>query len=168
MSARSRQPSSSGACAHWRRPMPRPIDTRLDREEGRRTAGAAERGAAAIRRRHIWRASARHIWRAEAAMGAVIRSALARAGVDAAQATRLCLADEAAASLAALLDTPELHCADSDVPAAAEAPDHLRGDAFTPKIQALTRGFAGAPPPDFANASFAELFAWSLAQPPAE
>ena len=37
----------------------------------------------------------------------VIRSALARAGVDAAQATRLCLADEAAASLAALPDTPE-------------------------------------------------------------
>ena len=76
--------------------MPRQLDTRLDREEGRRTAGAAEQGTAAIRRRDIWRA--------EAAMGAVIRRALARAGVDAAQATRLCLADEAAASLAALLD----------------------------------------------------------------
>ena len=93
--------------------MPRPLDTRLDREEGRRTAGAAEQHSAAIRRRHIWRA--------EAAMGVVIRSALARAGVDAALATRLCLADEAAAALAALPDTPELQRADSDGPAAAEA-----------------------------------------------
>jgi hypothetical protein len=93
--------------------MPRQLDTRLDREEGRRTAGAAEQGAAAIRRRHLWRA--------EAAMGAVVRSALARAGVDAALATRLCLADEAAAALLALPDTPELQRADSDGPAAAEA-----------------------------------------------
>jgi citrate lyase subunit beta/citryl-CoA lyase len=38
--------------------MPRPLDTRLDREEGRRTAGAVEQGSAAIRRRHIWRAEA--------------------------------------------------------------------------------------------------------------
>jgi hypothetical protein len=77
----------------------------------------------------------RCIWRAEAAMGAVIRSALARAGDDA---------------------------------AAADAHDRARTDAFKPKILALTRGLAGAPPPDFSNASFAELFAWSLAQQPAE
>ena len=140
--------------------MPCPLDTRLDREEGRRTAGAAEQSSAAIRRRHIWRA--------EAAMGAVIRSALARAGVDAAQATRLCLADEAAAALAALSDTPELQCADSNSPAAAEAQGRAREDGFELKILAMTRGFAGAPPPDFANASFAELFAWSLAQSPVE
>jgi hypothetical protein len=136
--------------------MPRPLDTRLDREEGRRTADAAERGSAAIRRRHIWRA--------EAAIGAVIRSALARAGVDAAQAIRLCLADQAATALAALSDTPELQRADSDGPA---AEDCVRGDAFKPKILALARGFVGAAVPDLAKASFAELFAWSLAQPPA-
>jgi enoyl-CoA hydratase/carnithine racemase len=87
----------------------------------------------------------------------LIRSALARAGIDAAQATRLCLADEADAALAALSDTP-----------AAEAQDRARDDAFDPKILALARGFADAPPPDFARASFAELYAWSLAQPPAE
>jgi len=85
-----------------------------------------------------------------------------RAGVDAAGATRLCLADEAAAALAALPETPELQRADAD------AHDRARTDAFKPKILALTRGLAGAPPPDFANASFAELFAWSLAQQPAE
>ena len=140
--------------------MPRPLDTRLDREEGRRTAGAAEQHSAAIRRRHIWRA--------EAAIGAVIRSALARAGVDAAQATRLCLADEAAAALAAFTGMPELQRADGNSPAHAVGQDRARGDAFKPKILALAQGFAGAPPPDFTKASFAELFAWSLAQPPAE
>jgi hypothetical protein len=101
-------------------------------------------------------------------MGAVIRSALARAGVDAAGATRLCLADEAAAALAALPETPELRRADADDAAAADAHDRARTDAFKPKILALTRGLAGAPPPDLANASFAVLFAWSLAQQPAE
>ena len=140
--------------------MSRPLDTRLDREEGRRTADAAERDSAAIRRRHIWRT--------EAAMGAVIRSALARAGVDAAQATRLCLADEAAAALAALPNTPELQRVKADSPAADEAGDRASEDAFESKILALARGFAGAPPPDFAKASFAELFAWSLTQPPVE
>ena len=59
--------------------MPRPLDTRLDRVEGQRTAAAAEHGGAAIQ----------PALRAKAAMGAVIRSALARAGVDAAEATRL-------------------------------------------------------------------------------
>jgi hypothetical protein len=57
------------------RPRLLPV-ARLDREEVRRTAGIAERGSAAIRRGHIWRATA--------AMGTIIRSALARAGIDAA------------------------------------------------------------------------------------
>ena len=140
--------------------MPRPLDTRLDREEERRTAGAAEQGSAAIRRRHIWRA--------EAAIAAVIRPALARAGIDVARVTRLCLAEEAAAALAALPDTPELQRADGGLLEAAEAPDRARADAFTTKILALAQGFAKGPPPDFANASFAELFAWSLAQQAAE
>jgi hypothetical protein len=136
--------------------MPRPLDTRLDRIEGRRIAVAAEQGLAAMRRRRIWRA--------EAAMGAVIRSALARAGVDTAAATRLSLADEAAAALVALPDTPELQRADGNSAPAAAAHDRARADAFKPKILSLALGFAGAPPPDFANASFAELFAWSLVQ----
>src|SRR5260370_18040573 len=105
MSARSRQPSSSDACARWRRRMSSLLDTRLDREEGRRTAGAAEQSSAAIRRRHTWRAAA--------AMGTVIRGALARAGVDAAQATPLCLADESDAALAALSGKPEFQPTDT-------------------------------------------------------
>ena len=87
-----------------------------------------------------------------------IRSALARAGVDAAQATRLRLADEAAAALATLPDTPELQRVDSDAPAAAEDQDRVRGDDFELKIRAIARSFADAPPTDFANASFAELY----------
>ena len=62
--------------------MSRPLDTRIDRVEGRRMAADADQGSAAIR----------PTLRAEAAMGAVIRNALARAGVDAAGATCLCFA----------------------------------------------------------------------------
>jgi hypothetical protein len=44
--------------------------------------------------------------------------------------------------------------------------------AFFPRDGALglamARCFAGGQRPDFANSSFAELFAWSLAQPAAE
>lgn len=136
--------------------MPRPLDTRLDQEEGRRTADADERGSAAIRRRHIWRA--------EATISAVIRSALAHAGIDAAQATRFYVADQAAAALAAISDTPEVQ----RVAGGSPAQDRGRGDPFNAKILALARGFAAGPPPDFAKASFAELYAWSLTQPPAE
>ena len=105
-----------------------------------------------------------HIWRAEAAMGAVIRGALTHAGVELAGATRLCLAEEADAALAALPDTSELQRADADGMAPADA---ALADAFTTKILALARRVAGRPPPDFANLSFAELFAWSLAWPAA-
>ena len=123
-------------------------------------AAATERGSGAISRRRIWRA--------EVAMGAVIRSALARAGVDAAGATRLCLADEAAAAIVAIPDTPELQRADGSGAAAPNTNDRAPVDALAPKILAQARGLADGQRPDFANASFAELFAWSLAQQPAE
>jgi len=123
-------------------------------------AAAGERDSGAISRRRVWRA--------EVAMGAVIRSALARAGVDAAGVTRLCLADEAAAALVAIPDTPELQRADGNAAAAANTNDRAPVDALAPKILAQARGFADGQRPDFAKASFAELFAWSLAQPAAE
>ena len=138
--------------------MPRPLDTRFDRVEGQRIAAAAEPGAAAIR----------PPLRAEAAMGAVIRSALARAGVDAAEATRLAFAEEAVAPPAATPDTAESQCEDANGMPLANADDRPRADDFESKILALARRFAGGQRPDFANASFAELFAWSLAQPAAE
>jgi hypothetical protein len=100
-------------------------------------------------------------------MGTLIRNTLARAGIDAAQATRLSLADEAAAALVALSDTPELERADGS-PAGGGAQGRAPADDFSPKILALARGSADGLPPDFAKASFAELYAWSLAQSPAE
>ena len=138
--------------------MRRSLDVRLDRTEERRTAAAAERSSTAIHQLGLWRA--------EAAIGEVIRNALARAGVDAAKATRLSLADEAAAAILALTDTPELKRDDSNG-LAPDAHSHGRA-AFEDKIRAMAEGFANAPPLDLANASFAELFAWSLTQQPAE
>jgi hypothetical protein len=132
--------------------MSRPLDTRIDRVEGRRMAAAAEHGSAAVR----------PTLRAEAAMAAIIRSALARAGVDAADATRLCFADEAAAiSVGTIPDTAE---SQRGAPLA-NAGDSPLADDFESRILALVRRFAGGQRPDFANSSFAELFAWSLAQP---
>ena len=67
-----------------------------------------------------------------------------------------------------LPDTPELQRADDSDAEAVNAHDRARADAFTPKILEMTSRFAEGKPPDFANASFAELFAWSLTQPAAE
>jgi hypothetical protein len=53
-------------------------------------------------------------------------------------------------------------------PAVGEAQGRAPADDFSPKILALARGFADAPLPDFAKASFAELLTWSLTQLPAE
>ena len=121
-------------------------------------AAAAEPGSAAIR----------PTLRAEAAMGAVIRSALARAGVDEANATRLSFADEAAEPPVAILDTVESRREDANGAPLANSSDRAGADDFEPRILVMARRFAGGQPPDFANASFAELFAWSLAQPAAE
>ena len=132
--------------------MAPPLDTRLDRVEGQRIAAAAEPGAAAIRPTS----------RAEAAMGAAIRSALARAGVDAANATRLAFAEEAVAP-PATPDTAESQREDANGIPLANADDRPRADDFESKILVMARGYASGQRPDFANASFAELFAWSLA-----
>ncbi len=101
-------------------------------------------------------------------MGAVIRSALARAGVEAAGATRLCFADEAVAPPVATPDTAELQREDANGAPPCNAYDSPRADDFESKILVMARRFTGGQMPDLANAPFAELFAWSLAQPAAE
>jgi hypothetical protein len=138
-------------------PRPRPLENRPDGVVGRRSAAADEQSAAAAQQRRLLRA--------EAALGEIIRAALMRAGVDAAAATRLALADDAAATLAAIPDTQQLRHADADDAAVPANPnDRARADAFAAEITAMTRRFAGGMALDFANASFAELLAWSLAQ----
>jgi hypothetical protein len=140
-------------------PRPRPLENRLGQVEGQRSAATLEQGVAGIRERRLLRA--------EAALGEIIREALARAGVDAAGASRLALADDAAAVLAAIPDTAQLRHADAG-DAAANGYDRARADMFAPKLIAMTRRYAGGARLDFADASFAELLAWSLAQNAAE
>jgi hypothetical protein len=132
----------------------RMLDTRIDRVEGRRGSAASKKEADAIRRRRLWRA--------EVAIGAVIREALARNGVDPAGVARLALADEAAAALAEIPDTPELRSTDQTATPPLKAQERVGAGGFAAKIAAMTRAAAEAPPPDLKNASFAELFAWSL------
>jgi hypothetical protein len=136
-------------------PQPRPLDTRLARVEDRRAAAATETSVGAARQRRLLRA--------EAAIGSLVHEALARRGVDPAAVARLKLADDAAAALAALSDTPELARADREALPPVTARERASADVFAAKIIGMTRGFAAAPPPDFASASLAEFFAWSLA-----
>jgi hypothetical protein len=139
-------------------PRPRPLEKRLEQVEDRRGSAARTQNAAAVRHRRLLRT--------EAALGEIIRGALNRAGVDAADAPRLALSDEAAAALAAIPDTAQLR--DDDAMAAASPSDRVRAGTFAPKIIAMTERFAGGAPLDFADASFAQLLAWSFAQKAAE
>lgn len=125
--------------------MPTSSKLRTDRLRGSRTKAEARRNGAVRRRREVLEA--------EIAMGWTIRRALLRAGVDPLCAARLVLAEEAATELAAL-------------PAAAEPTiDLLLHDGdFSARIAALSQLFAGGRAIDFANASFAELYAWALVQ----
>jgi hypothetical protein len=87
------------------------------------------------------------------------------AGIDKTVAPRLSVADEAAPALPPITDTPDFRRADDQDDAALVNPeDRDRAAAFVPKIMAMAKSFAEGTPPDFANASFAELLAWSLAQ----
>jgi hypothetical protein len=68
----------------------------------------------------------------------------------------------------AIPDTAELQREDPNGAPPSNPDDRPRADDFESKILAMARRFAGGQRPDFANSSFAELFAWSLAQPAAE
>ena len=83
----------------------------------------ARKVAAAVRQRRLLRA--------EAALGEIIRGALNRAGVDAADAARLALSDEAAAALAAIPDTAQLRNDDAMAPTSLS--DRVRAGAFAPE-----------------------------------
>jgi hypothetical protein len=126
--------------------------------------GVEERLGAPTTQESAQAARHRRLLRAEAALDVIIREALARAEADAAAATRLALADEAAAELAAIPDSAQLRHADVGNAIAAKGRDRTRADGFAAKIITMTRGFANGVPLDFAEASFAELLAWSLAR----
>ena len=60
-------------------------------------------------------------------------------------------------------DTAESQREDADGAPPANADDRAGEDDFESKVLVMARRFAGGQMPDFANSSFAELFAWSLA-----
>jgi hypothetical protein len=108
----------------------------------------------------------RCVLRAKLAMGAVVRDALARHGIDPDTVPRLCVVVDAAAELAAIPDTPELQRADEQRTAASRMAA-TEPDPCTAWLLDLAARFAGGRRPDFAAASFAQLLAWALAQPEA-
>jgi len=85
------------------------------------------------------------------------------AGIDPARAVMLLVADEAAAELAAIPDTPELEQADAAVVARAADSDPDALSRFQAKMHNLVRRYREGDEFDPARASLAELHAWCLA-----
>jgi hypothetical protein len=126
--------------------MPRALDTRLARlaAEAARADSAKDRDRCALR---AW-----------AAVCAVVHGRLMQSGVDPRRVRALRSGTAAAAQLANLGDTAELRHADDEF--AADDGDGLAA-MFAEKIGKVARRYQGGQEPDFANASLAELFAWS-------
>jgi hypothetical protein len=136
--------------------MLRPIDRRLDRAEGAR---AAQPNRAALEAQERLALA-----RTKVAIGAVVRQAMLRAGIDPARARCLVQADEAAALLAA----------SGEAPAAADERDRSGlplpfdpsrpPNPFEARILRLAQRFLDGEQPNFSQTSFAELFAWSIVE----
>jgi hypothetical protein len=107
----------------------------------------------------------RCVLRAWAAIGAVVRDALSRAGSDPGAAYALRRVAAAEAELAAIPDTGNLRDADEAFLALHDEATDDGADLFVTKMRDLTARFADGEMPDLADASLAMLFAWSLAQP---
>jgi hypothetical protein len=102
-----------------------------------------------------------------AAVCAIVRDGLARAGLDPQGAAALRLAEAAASRLAGHGETAASKRADA---ALAASDDEGSAGIFAAKIGDLARRCPDGGEPDLANASLAELFAWCLTRgtpPPA-
>ena len=122
-------------------------------------------GRLAARGRHAELSAAHYrcALRARATIGAVVRDCLMHAGIDPARAVMLLVADEAAAELAAIPDTPELEREDAAVTAGAADNDPDGDSRFLAKMHDLVRRYREGDECDPARASLAELHAWCLA-----
>lgn len=98
------------------------------------------------------------LFNAQAAVCAVVRRRLLKAGIDLAQVPALQLARAALGEPASSGATARAASPSIDTGA-----DGLAAD-FAAKIGAIAQRYRGGKEPDFANASLAELFAWSLAE----
>lgn len=104
--------------------------------------------------------------RAKAAIAAVIREALSRAGADPAACRALRMAEAAAAELAAIPDTPALRRADKRLLAGdAGETSVAAAEAFDAKMADLVSRYRSGrlDTPDFASESMANVLAWSIA-----
>ena len=90
----------------------------------------------------------------------LVREALVQAGVDPENATALQLG-RMAGFMTDIAETPELRRLEQEL--AIGDHDGLAG-IFAVKIRDIARRFRDGHEPDFASASLAELFAWSLAR----
>lgn len=134
------------------------IDDRLARAEAEKAAKAKATAQPGAERRSGLRA--------KAAMAGVIREALLRAGGDATTCRALRMAEEAAAELAAIPDTPALRRADRRLLAGdADETSIAAIDAFDAKMSDLVSRYRSGrfDTPDFASESMATVFAWSVA-----
>jgi len=102
--------------------------------------------------------------RAMALIGAAVRRALERDGIDPAIATRLRDADTAEAALIAIPDTPELQRMDSEHDASELHGDAGALDEFVAETQRLANRYATDCRIDLATAPLADLFAWCLSR----
>ena len=106
----------------------------------------------------------RNMLRLDALLCAYIRDAIVRAGIDPACAWGL---RQIEARVAEFVDTLELQAADAAFKAAEEKPFRSEGprDQLQAKLDLIGQHFADGSLPDFAHASFMELWAWAMVQP---
>jgi hypothetical protein len=101
-----------------------------------------------------------------AKLAAYVRAAMMRAGIDPGSAAAL---RDIEAECANFVDTPELQTADAAFEMAHPDPDEWGEDDPREALQAdldriIEREFADGSLPDFARASFSELWAWAILQ----
>jgi hypothetical protein len=100
-----------------------------------------------------------------AELSAYVRAAMLRAGIDPNSAASLCRLEAKCADFA---DTPELQAADAAFEAAHPSPcqdeEDPRGWLQAEVNRIIERQFADGSLPDFARASFSELWAWAILQ----
>jgi hypothetical protein len=103
--------------------------------------------------------------RVYAELGAYVRAAMLRAGIDPSSAASLCWLE---AECAGFADTPELQAADAAFEFAHPSPcqdeDDPREWLQAEVNRIIERQFADGSLPDFAGASFSELWAWAILQ----
>lgn len=123
-----------------------------------------EKHAAAVIRDEAEAVRHRGLLRARVKVGAIIRARLESCRLDPACATQLRLIDEAEAALSAVPDTSELQQMDAESEALLFPQRDVQAavEALSAKMAAMAGRCSRTENPEFASASLAELFLWSI------